>query len=225
MSRALVTPNRRHALAERGDDAYWTPYAAVAALLVAEGRRLPHRLWEPACGAGAIVNPLRNRGREIFASDLNDWGLPGAAVADFLTCERKIGAEGIVTNPPFKDAEAFIERACAFSHYVAIFARFQFLESEGRLNWFEALGLRRVHLIGERLPMMHRVGWEGPKIGNSAQAFAWFIFEPQKKRARGFAGRWVSWKAAVRRFPMTDADLPVDATGDERLPLFAEAAE
>jgi hypothetical protein len=38
--------------------------------------RLPHRLWEPACGRVAIVQPLRAAGHEVLASDLVDYGDP-----------------------------------------------------------------------------------------------------------------------------------------------------
>src|SRR5262249_58394798 len=51
---------QRRLLAERSDDLYETPTVAVEALLREE--RLPHRLWEPACGRGAIVRPLRAAG-------------------------------------------------------------------------------------------------------------------------------------------------------------------
>jgi hypothetical protein len=44
---------QRHPHAERGLDLYETPAVAVEALLRVE--RLPHRIWEPACGRGAIT--------------------------------------------------------------------------------------------------------------------------------------------------------------------------
>ena len=51
---------QRHPLAERGLDLYETPAVAVEALLRVE--KIPHRVWEPASGRGAIVNVLRARG-------------------------------------------------------------------------------------------------------------------------------------------------------------------
>jgi hypothetical protein len=53
MSIVLATGNRRSPLAERGHDLYETPAVAVQALLRVE--RLPHVVWEPAAGRGAIV--------------------------------------------------------------------------------------------------------------------------------------------------------------------------
>jgi len=108
---------QRHTHAERGLDLYETPAVAVEALLRVE--RLPHRIWEPACGRGAIVNVLRARGHEAVASDVADYGLPitppGYYGRDFLL-ERKLpaGCECIVTNPPFMHAEKFVAHALGF---------------------------------------------------------------------------------------------------------------
>jgi hypothetical protein len=47
----------RHPLKERGQDLYETPACAVEALLRVE--KLPHWIWEPAAGRGAIARVLR----------------------------------------------------------------------------------------------------------------------------------------------------------------------
>jgi hypothetical protein len=56
---------QRHALSERRDDLYETPEVATRALLLVE--QLPHHLWEPAAGRGAIVCVLRAAGHEVLA--------------------------------------------------------------------------------------------------------------------------------------------------------------
>jgi hypothetical protein len=68
MSIILATGNRRSPLAERGHDLYETPAVAVQALLRVE--RLPHVIWEPAAGRGAIVQVLRVAGHRVVAQDL-----------------------------------------------------------------------------------------------------------------------------------------------------------
>jgi ParB-like nuclease domain len=70
--RGIVTGVAMSPYAERGVDLYQTPAAAVRALLDVE--KLPRRLWEPACGPGAIVRVLRAAGHEVLASDLVDYG-------------------------------------------------------------------------------------------------------------------------------------------------------
>lgn len=224
---ALLTGNKTATAAERGPDFYASPYAALPPLLVAEGRRLPKMLWEPSCGNGALVLPLRNRGFDVVATDLHSWGCPDSTGAvDFFsevaTGFRPDGAFGIVTNPPFGAVEDYIERAVGLAPYVALLLRLAFLESEGRMNWFPHVGLQRVHIIGERLPMMHRHGYEGPKLSNAGMCFAWFIFERDKTPKRRVPLRWVSWKEAVKRWPQEDADTPPVAK--DQLGLFDAAA-
>src|SRR5690606_22531292 len=106
--------------------------------------------------------------------------------------------------------------------YVALLLRLAFLESEGRMKWFPTVGLRRVHIIAERLPMMHRHGWEGPKLDKAGLCFAWFIFESGKRPQRHVPVRWVSWKESARRYPQTDADTPPAAK--DQLGLFEGVA-
>jgi hypothetical protein len=169
----------RHALSERRDDLYETPAVAVEALLRVES--LPHRIWEPACGRGAIVNVLRAHGHEVVATDLVDYGIPitapGYYRVDFLL-EHKTpnGCEAIVTNPPFKLANEFVEHALELCPRVVMLLRLAFLESERRSPILDSGTLARVHIFRKRLPTMHRDGWSGRKA-NSGMAFAWFCWD------------------------------------------------
>ena len=72
----------RHSLADRGHDVYETPPEATRALLAVE--KLPHWLWEPACGPGAIVTVLRAAGHAVIASDIVDYGFRLHFRRDFL---------------------------------------------------------------------------------------------------------------------------------------------
>jgi hypothetical protein len=155
----------RRPLAERGDDLYETPPVATRALLQVEP--LPHRLWEPAAGRGAIVDVLRAAGHQVIGSDLNDYGRPDFfARRDFLL-ERKVpdGCEAIVTK-----------HALDLAPRVVMLLRLMFLESERRTPILKGRGLARVHLFRRRLPMMHRDGWQGPRASNAIQ-FAWFVWD------------------------------------------------
>lgn len=166
----------RAPLAERGDDLYETPPVATRALLRVEP--LPHRLWEPAAGRGAIVDVLRAAGHEVIGSDLNDYGRPDFfARCDFLL-ERKVpdACEAILTNPPYKLADQFVAHALDLARRVVMLLRLAFLESERRTPILEGRGLARVHLFRRRLPMMHRDGWQGPRASNAIQ-FAWFVWD------------------------------------------------
>jgi hypothetical protein len=166
----------RHPLADRGHDLYETPACAVEALLRAES--LPHFLWEPAAGRGAIVRVLREHGHAVIASDLLDYGFPTHFHGRDFLLESKApaGCQAIVTNSPYKLAEQFVEHALRLVPQVYMLLRLAFLESERRRGILEGRGLVRVHVFRNRLPMMHRADWTGPRASSST-AYAWFVWD------------------------------------------------
>jgi hypothetical protein len=167
----------RHRLADRKDDLYETPTEAVYALLEVEGD-LPDSIWEPCCGSGSIVRALRYSGFEVYATDLVDHGCAGSeSRVDFLLEQRAPdGIEAIVTNPPFKIADQFVGHALRLVPRVFMLLRLAFLESERRTPILDNGTLARVHVFKNRLPMMHRSGWAGPKASSSIP-FAWFVWD------------------------------------------------
>lgn len=183
--------NKRDLLVNRGNDLYETPAVAVHALLRTE--LISHYVWEPACGPGAIVRVLREAGHQVYASDLVDYASPDQdeAGVDFLM-ERTSPFDTIVTNPPFKLAGEFVEKALKLAPKVYMLLRLAFLESEKRRNILDNGALARVHVFRKRLPMMHRDGWTGPKTGNSGMAFAWFVWD--RNHVGGTELRRISWE-------------------------------
>ena len=164
----------RHSLGERGADLYETPPCATIALMRAE--LLPLSVWEPAAGRSAIVNVLRGRGHQIVASDIFDYGNLDF-VADFMTVTQPpAGCGCILTNPPFQIVNKFIAHALDLSPRVIMLARLALLESVARTEILEYRNLARVHFFRNRLPMMHRDGWDGPRA-SSAVAYAWFVWD------------------------------------------------
>ncbi len=202
-----------HSYEERGLDKYPTPPEALLALMAAE--RLPLRLWEPACGKGILVDVLRAHGRDVFASDIEGQGCPESCQLDFLSPDAvKIGSDmrvdAIITNPPFKLLKkGWVERCLELVPQVYLLCRIQFLEgaSTWRCNVLEHSGLRRVYVFRDRLPMMHRDGWEGPRA-SSKSAFAWFCWR------RGWTGlnsiKRISWKDPGSPLPVKRVAMPKD---------------
>jgi|SRR5580765_7366542 hypothetical protein len=171
-----ATGSKRHSLSDRKDDLYETPDAAIEALLRVE--KLPHHIWEPACGRGRITNILRARGHTVWSTDLNAYGCEGSeSRIDFLMeHQRRFDVEAIVTNPPFKLAEQFVEHALYHCPRVIMLLRLAFYESARRSHILENCGLARIHVFRKRLPFMHRDGWQG-KRAQSGIAFAWFVWD------------------------------------------------
>jgi hypothetical protein len=166
---------QRHPLAERGRDLYETPSVGVEALLRVE--RLPHCIWEPAAGRGAIVRVLRDHGHAVLTSDIVDYGFPLDFQSDFLkTTQLPPGVEAILTNPPFYIVEKLVAHALELCPRVIMLLRLAFMESERRCGILEGRGLARVHVFRKRLPMMHRDQWAGRKA-NSGMAFCWMIWD------------------------------------------------
>jgi hypothetical protein len=165
--RSMVTGTARAPLSVRGADLYETPDVAVRALMRVEQLVFNDKnvIWEPACGPGAIVRVLRAAGHTVIATDLIDYGCPNSRGGiDFLTeTMAPTGCELIVTNPPFKIANAFATRALELVPRVMLLVRLAFLESEVRSEILEDGRLARVHVFANRLPRMHRAGWEGKK--------------------------------------------------------------
>jgi hypothetical protein len=164
----------RDTFQNRGHDFYETPPQAVRALLKAEP--LPERIWEPACGSGAIVKVLRDAGHIVMATDLQNAGCHDSRFGiDFLMeLQAPIGCECVVTNPPFKLAGQFIRHALDLVPKVVMLLRFNYLEGITRSDIIDE-SLTRVHLFRNRLPMMHRRDWAGPRA-TSMVAFAWFVW-------------------------------------------------
>lgn len=158
-------------------DPYSTCAEAIASLIALESGRLPRRIWEPAAGDGAIVYPLRATGRLVIASDIHDYGVEGCAIYDYLTAEPPQRIEGIVTNPPYKRALQFAEKALVEVPYVALLVRSNFdVEGVKRMPFRARHPPTRIWRSARRLPMMHRYGWTGNRAPSNTP-HCWLVWE------------------------------------------------
>lgn len=197
-----LTSRQRQSKADRGFELYETPAVATLALLKHE--RLPHMIWEASCGRGAIARVLRGAGHDVIATDLVDYGSADqdAANFDFLhqTDVPVQGIDGIVQNPPFSCAAQFAKKSIELCPQVYMLLPLRFLEAgnekteAGRARlWVLDRGyLARVLVFANRLPLMHRDGWDGPKSTNTA-AYAWFVFSWYNRGAAQI--HRISWEA------------------------------
>ena len=167
------------------------PSEAAASLLYVEAQQLPQCIWEPAAGDGAIVRPFQAAGFTVMASDIADYGLAGCRVIDYLTAKPIRGVEGIVTNPPYRLAVQFAEKALREAPYLALLLRTNFLESTARLKFFRKHEPARIWISSRRLPMMHRHGWQGPRASSNT-CFAWFVWDERSEQKRIID--WFDWK-------------------------------
>jgi len=118
----LPEARRRRDDLRREHDFYPTgPQDAVRGLLALDGDviRACGSVWEPACGDGAMVRPIRAAGIPCCASDLIDRGCPDSWQADYFTCLRS-RARAIITNPPFSLINARDGRGRWLRHTLAM---------------------------------------------------------------------------------------------------------
>lgn len=161
--------------ARQKDDFYPTPLRAVTSLLNVE--KFDGAIWEPACGDGAISEPLEVAGYTVINSDLVDRGV-GETGIDFLM-EWQPRAPNIVTNPPFKLAVPFVRKSLQlYSGKIAMLLKIAFLEGQERAGLFAESPLARVHVFSQRLAFVPGGTSDARKLdGGGMMAFAWFVWE------------------------------------------------
>lgn len=161
-------------------DYYATPPRAVKELLKLEA--FSRDIWEPCCGGGHISKELIAQGYHVFSTDIADhgYGIPGI---DFLA-ERDLVDTDIITNPPYTQAQAFVEHALKMvtrGHKVAMFLRLVFLETQARKELFQKFPPIRVHVSSVRLGCAKNGEFkcrpDGELYYPSSVAYAWFIWE------------------------------------------------
>lgn len=170
------------------EDYYATNPRTVEKLLEVES--FNHYIWEPACGEGHISKVLEAHGHEVFSTDLIDRGY-GHANADFLkykVVERDRNSMDIITNPPYKYAQEFVEHALDISMEsvkIAMFLKIQFLEGKKRRILFDKHPPQTIYVFSER----QECAKNGFFTGGSAVCYAWFVWR------KGYAGttriKWI----------------------------------
>lgn len=161
------------------DDYYATDPNAVERLLQVE--TFDKYIWEPACGEGHISKVLEAHGYEVSSSDLIYRGYGDKEFYDFLAHDDYLYDEDIITNPPYKYALEFVQKALnsiSEGHKVAMLLKLQFLEGQKRKKFFEENPPKKVYVFSDRIECAKN----GNFIGNCAVSYAWFIWE------KGFTG-------------------------------------
>lgn len=173
---------QRHEPKDSADD-FPTPPWATRALLkhVISGQDLGQMsCLEPACGRGYMSRPLLEQFGQVDSADMIDYGF--GDVRDFLTYPYLAGShDWVITNPPFKRAQDFIDRAMTVAKCgVAILARTVFLESIGRYEGlFKNNPPTYFAQFTERVPM---VKGRLDQKASTATGYAWFVWVKEDTR-------------------------------------------
>lgn len=171
-------------------DGYHTP--SVATQMLIDNVKLGPKSWECANGYGRITRVLKRNGKKVFTSDIHRWHKSTIRRRSFFLFEKMPkGCTDIITNPPFKHAQAFVTKAMELlpkGGKLCLLLRLQFMEGQKRKLMFQKYP-PQVYVFSFRLPRMHRFGHikEGGKSSGSVLAFAWFVFtKGSKEPSRNF---------------------------------------
>lgn len=141
----------------------------------------PHAktIIEPAAGMGHMADALAETFGKVYAFDIHDYGR-GYQLADWLDPALNWPEhDWLVTNPPFKHAQAFAELGIQRARRgVALLCRLAFIETIGRYRLMRDMQVFAP--FSERVAMV--LGRWDPEIG-TATAHAWFVWA--KPGARG----------------------------------------
>ena len=178
-----------HSQEERQIDDYYATEPKALELLL-EKESFHPTVWECACGQGHLSKVLLEHGYSVISTDLIDRGY-GTGGVDFLTVNTVFDVD-IITNPPYKYAQEFVEHALELipdGNRVVMFLKLTFLESQSRRQLFEKYPPKIIYVSSSRLQCAKNGDFiKYGKGTGTAVAYGWFIWE------KGYTGepqvRW-----------------------------------
>jgi hypothetical protein len=156
----------------------WATRALVEHVIVSKASLKAMSCLEPACGRGHMAVALADYFKEVAASDVFDYGF--GRVADFFkTKHPEQSFDWVITNPPFRLGEEFINRSMKIARRgVAMLTRTVFIESVGRYErLFKSNPPSRFAQFTERVPM---VKGRVDKKASTATGYAWLVWEKER---------------------------------------------
>lgn len=177
-----------HAMEDREiNDYYATDPIAIDLLLKEE--IFNKNIWECACGEGHMSERLKENGFDVYSTDLINRGYPDDTL-DFLNSNIAFDGD-IITNPPYKHAQEFIEKSLDSvkeGSKVAMFLKLTFLESKKRKELFEKYPFKTLYVFSGRIKCAKNGDFE--KYPSSPVAYGWYVWE------KGFTGeptiKWIN---------------------------------
>lgn len=172
-------------------DYYATEPKAMEVLLEVE--KFNKDIWECAAGELHLVNVLREHDYNVRYSDIINRTDEDMEIIDFLTYSGTWNGD-IITNPPYKYAQEFIEKSLEIipkGNKVAMFLKIQFLEGKKRKKLFQKYPPKVIYVSSSRLLCAKNGEFEKMiQGGGSAVAYAWFVWE------KGYKGdtviKWIN---------------------------------
>lgn len=141
-------------------------------------------IWEPACNRGFMAEAISEYCGTVFCSDVHDYGYPKCRVGSFVGGESDFNfdiapspgehIDAVITNPPFRLADAFLRRALDEAPLVAFLLRTSWLEGEARYNnTFRKTPPFAVGVFAERVSIVKGC-WD--PSANRPTSYSWFVW-------------------------------------------------
>lgn len=173
-------------------DYYATEPKAIELLL--EKENFDKNVWECACGELHLSHVLENQGYNVKNSDIVDRLHDGSIeIIDFLNYNGKWNGD-IITNPPYKYAKQFVEKALEtvpVGNKIAFFLKLTFLESKSRRDLFDKYPFKTLYVSSSRLQCAKNGDFDTFRAGvGAAVAYGWYVWQ------KGFDGvpqiKWIN---------------------------------
>lgn len=174
-----------HTNEERQNEDYYAtdPIAAELLLQIEElDKNIP--IWECSSGENHLANVFKKHGYIVRTSDLVKR-TETTEQLDFLSDEVTDWHGNIITNPPYKFAVQFIEKAMDIIHEgdkCIMFLKLQFLEGKSRKKLFEKYPPKTIYVSSSRI-LCAKNGDFQKMIdgGGSCVAYAWYVWQKNYK--------------------------------------------
>lgn len=168
-----------HTDSEREENDYYATSPRAVEMLL-EKEEFSKDIWECAAGGEHIAKILRANGHDVRCTDIIDR-TGNVEILDFLESDEKWNGD-IITNPPYKYAQEFVEKALnsiTDGHKVAMYLKLTFLEGQKRQKLFKQKNLKYVYVAAKRMGCAKNGEFSDMEneYEGGAVAFGWFVWE------------------------------------------------
>lgn len=165
------------------NDYYATPPKAAELLLEIEELNKNVPIWECSAGENHLARVFREHGYKVRTSDIVKR-TETTEQLDFLSDGITEWDGNIITNPPYKYATEFVQKAIDIikdGNKCIMFLKLQFMEGKQRRQLFDKYPPKTIWVSSSRLTCAKNGEFGG--MNHGAVAYAWFVWE------KGYSGK------------------------------------
>lgn len=163
-----------HSKHERQSEDYYATDPIAGHLLLEVEPEL-NNIWECACGEGHLAKVFDEAGKLGKATDLINRGY--GTQENFLLNKEPYHNGDIVTNPPYKYAQEFVEHSLSKvdeGRKVCMFLKVLFLETQKRKELFIKFPPKVIYVSSSRINCAKNGDFV--TYNSSAIAYAWYVW-------------------------------------------------